>query len=208
MFPLQIWLAYTFASVLIVLAPGPDMVLSIARGLSQGKTASILSGLGAGTGILFHSIAATYGLAMLLQASAVSFLIVKILGASYLILLGAKALLYRDLVTFAAGAGRPLHIVFLAGLTSNVMNPKIALFVLAFIPQFTSAERGRVDVQMLVYGAWLAVLAAVGLSLIGSFASELRDWLKERPRFLVGINVGAGLAFVGTGLSAAAVKGN
>jgi threonine/homoserine/homoserine lactone efflux protein len=206
MFPLDIWLAYTLASVLIVLAPGPDIFLSIARGLSQGRLAATLSGLGAGAGILVHSVAATFGLALLIQTSATAFLAIKLIGAAYLIWLGVKALMSRDLVSFAPTARRPLHAIFLAGLMSNLLNPKIGLFVLAFLPQFVSADRGPVETQMLTYGAWLAVIAAAGLSIIGSFASVLSDWLLHRPRVVAGINIGAGLTFVATGVSAASLK--
>jgi threonine/homoserine/homoserine lactone efflux protein len=206
MFPLNVWLAYTIASVLIVLAPGPDIILSIARGLSQGRLAALLSGLGAGTGILFHSVAAAYGLAIVIQTSAFAFLIIKLIGAVYLLWLGARAILLRNLVTFQPAARRPLHAVYLAGLMSNVLNPKIGLFVLAFIPQFVSADRGPVAIQLLVYGAWLAVIATIGLSFIGGFASALRNWLVRRPRIVAGINLGAGLTFVASGLSAAAIQ--
>jgi threonine/homoserine/homoserine lactone efflux protein len=206
MFPIDIWLAYTLASVLIVLAPGPDIVLSIARGLSQGRVAAVLSGSGAGTGILLHAVAATYGLALLIQTSAVAFLAIKLAGAAYLIGLGVKALLSRNLVTFAPAGKRPLHAIYLAGLMSNVLNPKIGIFVLAFIPQFVSAERGPVDMQILAYGAWLALIAAVGLAVIGSLAAPLRNWLVRRPRVVAGVNVGAGVAFVTSGLSAAALQ--
>jgi threonine/homoserine/homoserine lactone efflux protein len=206
MFPLDIWLAYTLASVLIVLAPGPDIILSIARGLSQGRLAATLSGLGAGTGTLVHSVAATFGLALLIQTSATAFLVIKSIGAAYLIWLGTKALLSRDLVSFAPTGRRPLHAIFLAGLMSNLLNPKIGLFVLAFLPQFVSADRGPIEMQMMTYGAWLALIAATGLSIIGGFASVLSNWLVHHPRVVAGINVGAGLTFVTTGLSAAAIQ--
>jgi threonine/homoserine/homoserine lactone efflux protein len=206
MFPIEIWLAYTLASVLIVLAPGPDIVLAIARGLSQGRIAAVLSGLGAGTGIVLHSVAAAYGLALLIQTSAIVFLAIKLVGTGYLVWLGTKALLYRNLVTFALTARRPLPAIYLAGLMSNVLNPKIGLFVLAFIPQFVSADRGPIETQIMTYGAWLAAIAAAGLSLIGSFASALSHWLRARPRVIAGINVGAGLTFVTTGISAVTIK--
>lgn len=206
MFPIDIWLAYTLACIFIVLAPGPDIVLSIARGLSQGRLAAMLSGLGAGTGILVHSVVATFGLALLIQTSATAFLVIKLVGATYLIWLGAKALLSRNLVSFAPTAQRPLRAIYLAGLMSNLLNPKIGLFVLAFLPQFVSADRGPVEVQMMTYGAWLAVIAAAGLSIIGSFASVLSNWMRRSPRLVAGINIGAGLTFVTTGLSAAAIQ--
>jgi len=206
MFPIDVWLAYTLACVLIVLAPGPDIVLSIARGLSQGRLAATLSGLGAGTGILFHALAAAFGLALLIQTSAMAFLAIKLVGAAYLVWLGAKAVLYRNLVDFAPSAKRPPLAIYLAGLMSNVLNPKIGLFVLAFIPQFVSADRGPVHVQMLTYGAWLALIAAIGVSLIGSFASALNDWLLRRPRVVAGINISAGLVFVASGISAVVAR--
>lgn len=208
MFPIDVWLAYTLASVLIVLAPGPDIVLSIARGLSQGRLAATLSALGAATGIMIHSVAAAYGLALIIQTSAVAFTAIKLIGAAYLIWLGARALLYRKLVSLEPRARRPLLAIYLAGLMSNVLNPKIGLFVLAFIPQFVSAERGPLEIQMLTYGAWLAIIAFVGLSFIGSFASALSHWLLRRPLVVAGINIGAGLTFVTTGLAAAASKPN
>lgn len=206
MFPFDIWVAYTVASILIVLAPGPDIVLSIARGLSQGRVAAAISGLGAGTGILCHSLAAAYGLALLIQTSAVAFVAIKVVGAAYLIWLGARALLYRNLIAFTPIARRSLPAIYLAGLMSNVLNPKIGLFVLAFIPQFVSADRGPIEIQMMTYGAWLAIIAVFGLSLIGGFASILSAWLIRHPVVVAGINIGAGLTFVTTGLSAAAAR--
>ena len=150
----------------------------------------------------------SYGVALIIQTSAIAFLAVKLVGATYLIWLGARALLYRDLVSFAPAARRPPHVIYLAGLMSNVLNPKIALFVVAFIPQFVSADRGPLETQMMIYGAGLAAIAAVGLSLIGNFASVLSKWLLSRPRVVAGINIGAGLTFVTTGFSAAAIKYN
>ena len=208
MFPIDIWLAYTLASVAIVLAPGPDIVLSIARGLSQGRNAATLSAFGAATGILLHSAAAAFGLALIIQSSAVVFLAVKLAGTAYLLWLGTRAIFSRNMVSLTPAARRPLPAIYLAGLMSNVLNPKIGLFVLAFIPQFVSADRGPVDIQIMTYGAWLALIAAIGLSLIGSFASGLSGWLRSRPRVIAGINVGAGVTFVVTGLSAATITPN
>ena len=206
MFPIDIWLAYSCACVLIVLAPGPDIILAIARGLSQGRIAALLSAIGAGTGILVHSLAATFGLALLIQSSATAFLAVKLAGAAYLVWLGARAMLHRNLVRLEPAARQPLRTIYLAGLMSNLLNPKIGLFVLAFLPQFVSADRGPVAIQMMAYGAWLAAIATLGLALIGGFASALSRWLISRPRLVAGINVGAGLTFVTTGLSAAAAR--
>ncbi len=89
----------------------------------------------------------------------------------------------------------------MTGLLSNVLNPKPGLFVLAFIPQFVSAQRGPVAVQMLVYGAIFAVLTAVIFSVLGAYAARLSGWLAHRPRATAWLNYGAGATFIASGLS-------
>ena len=161
MFPPDVLLAYVAAVLVVVVAPGPDNILAIGRGLSQGPLAAALSSVGAGIGIMVHTLAATLGLSLVLQASPWAFWVVKGVGAAYLLWLGIKALRSRDLITFSPALRRPLHRVFITGVLSNVLNPKPGLFVLAFIPQFVSTARGLVAVQMLVYGAIFAVLTAL-----------------------------------------------
>ena len=201
MFPHDILLAYLLAVLVVVIAPGPDNILAISRGLSQGRAAAALSSVGAGLGIMVHTIAATLGLALVLQTSPVAFWIVKAAGAAYLLWLGWKALRSRSLISFEPAARQPLHRVFLTGLLSNVLNPKPGLFVVAFIPQFVSAERGSVPAQMLAYGAIFAVLTAIVFSMLGAFAAQLSGALSRRPRWVAATNVGAGLTFVAAGLS-------
>lgn len=201
MFPADTLLAYFAAVLLVVIAPGPDNLLAIGRGLSQGRTAAVLSSVGAGLGIMCHTVAATLGLTLVIQASPAAFWAVKLAGAAYLLWLGIKALTARNLIAFEPTAHQPLERVFLTGLLSNVLNPKPGLFVLAFIPQFVGAARGPVAVQMLVYGAIFALATAIIFSLLGSSAARLSRWLAQRPRVTTGLNVGADLAFVASGLS-------
>ena len=206
MFPLETWLPYTAACVLLVLSPGPDNLLAIGRGRSQGKTAAMVSGLSSGAGILFHVAAATFGLTLLMQTSAVAFWLVKLVGAAYLIWLGVKVLRSRSLISFAPAARQPLRIIFSTGLLSSALNPKPGLFVLAFLPQFVDPLRGSVTSQMLGYGCWFAFLTAAGFTLVGIFASKLSQWLRNRPRVVLGLNVGAGITFIASGLSVAALR--
>lgn len=201
MFPADVLLAYLAAVLLVVIAPGPDNILALSRGLSQGRAAAALSSLGAGLGILCHSLAAALGLALVLQTSPLAFWLVKAAGAAYLLWLGCKAILSRSLISFAPAQRQPLHRVFLTGWLSNVLNPKPGLFVVAFIPQFVAAERGSVPVQMLVYGAIFAVLTTLIFTVLGCFAAQLSRALARRPRAVLAANVGAGLAFVAAGLS-------
>ncbi|APX93714.1 lysine transporter LysE [Halomonas sp. 1513] len=206
MFTFEIWVAYTAACILLVLAPGPDNLLAVGRGLSQGWRAAWTSGLASGTGILLHVLAATFGLTLLLQTSELAFWVVKALGAGYLIWLGIRVLRARNLIHFAPARRQPLSRIFAIGFLSAALNPKPGLFVLAFIPQFVDPAAGSVTAQMLVYGVWFAALTAVGFSLMGVFAARLSAWLQARPRVVAGLNVGAGLTFVVTGLSVAAMK--
>jgi threonine/homoserine/homoserine lactone efflux protein len=206
MFPVQIWLAYTAACLLLVMSPGPDNLLAVGRGLSQGRTAACISGAASGAGILFHVAAATFGLTLLLQTSALAFWIVKLAGAAYLLYLGIRVLRSRSLVSFAPAARQPLKSVFATGFLSAALNPKPGLFVLAFIPQFVDPARGSVTMQMLGYGLWFALLTANGFALMGVFAARLSAWLRQRPRVVAGLNIGAGVAFVASGLSVALLK--
>jgi threonine/homoserine/homoserine lactone efflux protein len=201
MFPTEILLPYLAAVLIVVAAPGPDNILAVSRGLSQGRVAAALSSLGAGLGILVHTVAAAFGLALVLQASPLAFWAVKAAGAAYLLWLGYQAITSRNLISFAPAAHQPLSRIFATGFFSNVLNPKPGLFVVAFIPQFTSPERGSVVLQMLVYGAIFGLLTAALFTLLGAFAAQLSRCLSQRPRAVAAANVGAGLTFIAAGLS-------
>jgi threonine/homoserine/homoserine lactone efflux protein len=187
--------------LLVVIAPGPDNILAISRGLSQGRAAAVLSSIGAGLGIMVHTTAAALGLTLVIQASPAAFWAVKLVGAAYLLWLGFRALASRNLISFTPAARQSLPRVFATGLLSNVLNPKPGLFVLAFIPQFVSASRGSVTVQVLVYGAIFAVLTAIIFSVLGSYAARLSGWLERRPKATSWLNFGAGATFVASGVS-------
>lgn len=207
MFPLDVLLPYLAAVCLVVLSPGPDNILAISRGLSQGPLAAALSSVGAGIGILCHSVAATLGLSLVLQTSPLAFWVVKLVGALYLLWLGYKAITAQNLISFTPAAQLPLHRVFSTGLLSNVLNPKPGLFVVAFLPQFVAAERGAVHVQMWVYGAIFAVLTTVVFTLLGCFAARLAAVLSRRPKMVAATNIGAGLTFMTAGASILALDG-
>ena len=141
-----------------------------------------------------------------MQTSFLAFWVVKLTGAAYLLWLGIKVLRSRNLISFAPAAKQPLSSIFATGFLSAALNPKPGLFVLAFIPQFVSPERGSVTMQMLVYGLWFALLTALGFALMGVFASRLSSWLRQRPRVVAGLNIGAGVTFVASGLSVAVLR--
>lgn len=206
MFPFEVFITYTLACLLLVISPGPDNLLAIGRGLSQGRIAATVSGLSSGAGILFHVLAATFGLTLLIQTSELAFYIVKFVGAGYLIWLGIKVLRSRNLFSLEPAKKQSLKTIFSTGFLSAALNPKPGMFVLAFVPQFVSPYYGSVTVQMIGYGVWFAFLTAVGFSLMGIFSSQLAQWLKNKPKLVSGLNIGAGLTFVSSGLAVAFMK--
>ena len=138
MISFEMWLTYTMACIFIILSPGPDNILAVSRGLSQGRLAAIVSSMGAGLGLMVHVLAAALGLAVIVKNSAPAFFVVKVVGAAYLIWLGLRVLKSRDLISFSSERPLPLRSGFVSGFLTNVLNPKHALFILAFVPQFVS----------------------------------------------------------------------
>lgn len=134
-----------------------------------------------------------------------AFMGVKFLGVAYLYL-GIKVLKSRSLINLEHAAKQPIKSIFITGFLSAALNPKLGLFILAFIPQFVNPELGFVTIQMLAYGMWFALLTAVGFTLVGMFSSKLSTWLKQKPKVINGLNMGAGLTFITSGLAVAALK--
>lgn len=190
----------------LILAPGPDMLYVITRGMAHGRRAGIVSAVGVICGILVHTTAAALGITLIFQTSAFAFLVVKYLGAIYLIYLGFKA--WRDKITFSlqtSTSGVSSRILFWQGLLSNVLNPKIAIFFLAFLPQFVDQENNQVPLQMAILGLTFACFGLCFLAVVGYSAGAIGGWLMRRPyyaqflqRFAGGILIGLGvrLAFI------------
>ena len=133
------------ASLVVIVAPGPDNILVLTRGVTLGRRAALVSAAGAGVGLVCHSLFAAAGLSALLARSAVAFSVVKYVGAAYLIYLGVTALLSRERFVLA-DRGAPhvgLRSVFVQAVASNVLNPKIAVFFLAYLPQFANPPPQR-----------------------------------------------------------------
>lgn len=120
--------------------------------------------------------------------------------------MGIKVLRSKSLIILTPTEKQPLTSILATGFLSAALNPKPGMFVLAFIPQFVNPELGSVTTQMIVYGMWFALLTAVGFALMGIFASRLAGWLHGKPNVIKGLNIGAGLTFITSGLAVAALK--
>jgi threonine/homoserine/homoserine lactone efflux protein len=168
----------------LIIAPGPDMLYVITRGVTQGRKAGMLSALGVICGILVHTVAAAFGLTLILQTSALAFLIVKYVGAIYLIYLGIKA--WRDQSVFSVqslNSALSYRKIFWQGILSNVFNPKIAIFFLAFLPQFVDKGGPQVILQMVILGLTFAFFGLCFLLAVGYSSGTLGHWLTHRPQY-------------------------
>jgi threonine/homoserine/homoserine lactone efflux protein len=189
------------ASWILIITPGPDMIYVVTRGISQGKKAGIISAIGITLGILVHTVFAAFGLAIILRTSALAFLAVKFAGAVYLIYLGVKAIKNKsDLKLNNDKAKTGIRTIFIQGILSNVLNPKIALFFLAFLPQFVNPEHGSASVQMALLGLTFALFGIVFLVLLGYFAGRIGSWLSNHQKCTQKIRWFTGSILIALGL--------
>ena len=192
------------ASLVLAIVPGPAVLYIVASSVGQGRAAGFVSALGVGVGGLVHVAAATIGLSSLLASSATAFSIVKYAGAAYLVVLGILRLLTRDDdATVSARPPRPRRRLFLDGVVVNALNPKTALFFIAFLPQFVEADGAAASLQIFALGLIFVVIALSSASLWALAAGTLGVWLKESRAYLAIRRWVTGTVFVVLGLSAA-----
>lgn len=197
-------LGFVAAALVLLLIPGPGVLYIVARSLGQGRRAGLVSVLGLSAGALVHVAAATAGLSAILLASATAFGIVKALGAGYLIYLGLRTLFMRTSASGAeAPAPRTLYRVFTDGVVVSVLNPKLALFFLAFLPQFVEPGRGPIPQQVLSLGLIYVSLALVTDGAYALLAGSLRERLDGRVRQGPLPRYASGVLYLGLGVSTA-----
>jgi threonine/homoserine/homoserine lactone efflux protein len=173
------------ASLMLVATPGPAVMYVVARGLHQGRPAGLVSALGIEVGTLFHLVLATLGVSALLVSSGLAFTVVKYLGVAYLIALGIRTFQHRDHdAQSGGGSSRSLKRLFAHGVAVEILNPKTALFFIAYLPQFVDPEGGSTARQMLLLGALFIVIAIIIDSIYGLLSGTLSGWLRDRSRFL------------------------
>jgi threonine/homoserine/homoserine lactone efflux protein len=200
--PLPELALFVAASLALTLTPGPAVLFIVARSMGQGRRAGFLSVLGVGLGNTGHAIAAALGLAALLASSPVAFAVVRYLGAAYLVFLGLRRMLDRsapalgDAPADAQPSGRG---VLRSALVVALLNPKTALFFLAFLPQFADAARGGVPGQILFLGLLFVAIAVTTDSLYVLLAGGLGAWLRRRPAFARSERWVSGAVYLGLG---------
>ncbi|MCD2202929.1 LysE family translocator [Halobacterium sp. KA-6] len=189
--------AFVLAAAALVLAPGPDTVLVLSAGATGGQRAGALAALGVSAGVLVHTGLVTVGVAALLAASPVAFAALKLCGGAYLCWLGVRTLAGGGSLGSGSDVSRP----FVAGVTTNVLNPKVAVFFLAFLPQFVD---GGAATNVPVLGGTYAVLTAAYLGAVGATAGRARSLFEERA-VLLRVVSGVALLVLGVGVLVEAV---
>lgn len=195
-------LLFVAASWALIITPGPDMLYVVTNGMSQGRKAGILSAIGVSLGIIVHTFAAAFGLSVLLKTSVVAFLVIKYVGAAYLIYLGIQAFFDKEglNVTQQKARGKRSSTLFWKGIMTNVLNPKVALFFLAFLPQFVSPTSESTAVQMILLGLLFILFTTLFMSFMGYFSGHIGSWLCRKPWVARRFKWVTGSVFIGLGV--------
>ncbi len=206
---LNTYLLFIVASIALCIAPGPDMIFILGRTLAQGRKAGIMAAIGINVGGYVHLFAAALGLSAILAASALAFTIVKWAGAAYLIYIGIQVLRSKQGALVINNDGAPAQKygrIFWQGFLSDVLNPKVAIFFLAFLPQFVNLHNGHYTAQILLLGLTTNVIAIIINLLIVYFASLLTGRLRKNQKITAWLNRIMGLIFISLGLKLAQEK--
>lgn len=201
------WL-FVATAVVLVLTPGQDTFFILGRSLASGRGSGIAAALGITAGSIIHTFLAALGLSALLATSPYAFMAVKLAGAAYLVYIGVRALLSRSggLPGVDTAVNASYGPAFRQGILSNLLNPKVALFFLALMPQFISAGSGHKVGAFIVLGFSFVTLGLTWCLALAIGASYLRGVFVRRPSFVNGLNRLAGAMFIALGLRLAAAR--
>lgn len=197
------WMLFISTAVLLVLTPGPDMIYLVSTAVSHGKKTGVASSFGLATGALVHITCAAIGISAILAASAFAFTVLKILGAGYLFYLGIKAFFYGAAISAEKPeVKQPSSFLgaYTQGILVDVTNPKVALFFVAFLPQFYRPDHGPRALQFMILGLVLIVIGLVIETLIVLFSAEIPLFIKRFPRSSRVLDKILGTVFISLGV--------
>lgn len=201
MIPIDVMTTFFVASVLLALAPGPDNVFVLTQSALHGRVSGLIVTFGLCTGLIVHTLAVALGVAVIFQASAVAFTVLKLAGAGYLLYLAWQV--FRASATpIETRRGKQLSYkkLYGRGIIMNVTNPKVSIFFLAFLPQFADPDRGSVAVQIIVLGLLFMLSTVLIFGSIALLAGTLGERLNRSARLQKGMNWLTGCVFVGLAL--------
>ncbi|MBL0141742.1 MAG: LysE family translocator [Betaproteobacteria bacterium] len=195
---------FLVASALLTVAPGPDIVYVLARGVSQGRQAGLAAALGFASGCIFHTLLAALGVAALIRSSDLAFNAVRWAGAAYLVWIGIQALRHRGSFSLAGGGGpKALLTIYRQSVIGNALNPKVTLFFLSFLPQFVDARAGGVEWQMALLGLVFMAQTVVIFGAVALFSGWIGERLRAHPAIGERLGLFAGLTFIALGIRVA-----
>lgn len=201
---------FLIAAIVLNLTPGADTMYILGRSVSQGKKAGVLSALGISTGSLVHCIIAAFGLSIIITKSIIAFSIIKYLGAAYLIFLGVKALATKphkviETELLDSTIASPVKI-FVSGILTNILNPKVALFFLAFLPQFIDSSYVNNPAPFLILGLTFILTGTIWCLALALFSASLSASIRKNHKIKRWLNRITGGIFIGLGIKLALSK--
>ena len=187
---LTTFVTFTIAVWILAITPGPDMTLSIARALSDGKIGGMMVVLGTSTGLIIHTLLVALGISALIVASPTAFTILKTGGAAYLVWLAIQAIRHGSSLSVkrADGPAKSAVANYLTGFWVNLLNPKVILFFMTFLPQFVTATDPHVTGKLIFLGFWAILMGMPINAAIVVAAERLSGWLQNNRRVLRGID--------------------
>ncbi len=206
---LSYWLLFFSTAFILNITPGPDLIYILSRTIAQGKKIGIASSIGVCTGALFHVFAAALGLSAILATSALAFTIVKIIGAFYLFYLGFKSIFSAGTSIDFSNEDKPnvsTWQAFKQGVLIDILNPKVAIFFMAFLPQFIRTGEGHASVQIIILGFLVILVASFVEIVFVLIAGRTTDFFRTNKRMSVYLDRALGSVFIGLGIRLALTR--
>ena len=196
---------FIIANILLALAPGPDNIFVLTQGITKGFKAAFITTLGFATGVIIHTSATAFGITIIFQTSEVAFDIVKYIGALYLIYLAYQAYKHRNnpLDLTGKNGSNELKKLYIKAFFMNVLNPKVSIFFLAFLPQFVNPANGSVTMQMITLGIVFMIVTIIIFGSIGYAGNILSIKLRQNPKIVTYMNTLTSFVLLGLGLKLA-----
>ena len=201
MLSIETFSAFFLASALLAIAPGPDNVFVLTQSALHGKLSGLVVVFGLCTGLLFHTTAVAFGVAVIFQASTLAFTILKVIGASYLVYLAWQ--IFRaspEQISMQSDQQKSLGTLYRRGIIMNLTNPKVSIFFLAFLPQFADPVRGPISLQMISLGGIFIIATILVFGAIALIGGTLGEWLNRSESAQRIMNWTAGTIFIGLAL--------
>ena len=208
MLPLETLIAFFTTSVLLAIIPGPDNIFVLTQSIFQGKKSGLIIMLGLCTGLIFHTLAVTLGVAVVFQTSIFAFTILKIIGAMYLLYLAWQIFKAgnQKIDTKNNNANIDYKKLYYRGIIMNITNPKVSIFFLAFLPQFTNPNLGPIPLQMLLLGILFLIAALLVFSLIALYSAKLGKIINKSDKSQKILNKLVSLVFVALAIKLISTK--